>query len=664
MAKQAKNRKFTPKPSQPKPQPGNKKKPGAFPWLLFFGILLFTLAIYWQSNQNGFTNWDDDVYVTENALIAKPSDFKAMVNTQVGGNHHPVTMYSLALNYAFVGKEPQSYHQLNLFLHLINTALVFIFIWLLSDKRIWTSVITALFFGIHPMHVESVAWVAERKDVLYTSFFLLSLIFYHRYVRSKLNSAIGSEQKVSWGSMLLCVLFFLLSTLSKPAAVVLPLVMLAVDYFIQRKISWFLLIEKIPLFLISFAIGLWTLDAQKASGAVTDNTQWSLLEKLVFACYGSVMYVVKMILPTHLSAIYPYPNVVGKGIGIEFYLAVPVLLLALVLTWIYFRKNRVVVFGLAFFFLNLILVLQFFTVGQAVMADRYTYVPYIGLFFILSWWLDEQSTPSKWASYRPIALGFFGLFALICAALTYQRCQVWKSTESLWTDTIAKYPRRIVVAYNNLGHHYRQTKELDKALAHYNEALSLNPKYHLAWANKGKIYFDKGLNDSALVCYNKALALKDDLWETYGNRGVVKAKLNDLSGAVEDLTKAVTFNPTYGTGFSNRALVNQMLRHFDQAKGDYQKVIDLDPQSPDNHRFLNAIGLCEQQLRQFKEAIGHFNTALGFTTLSNEERGIYYLNRSYAYNGLGDKATTKKDLALAQQFGQKVDPAYVEALGR
>ena len=356
------------------------RRPPRFESLLWLGaILVLTFAVYAPSLDNGFTNWDDDRYVETNPLLRHPG-LKAVLTTPVEGNYHPLTIWSLALNYRISGLDPASYHWLSLLLHLANTALVFLFIRKLSGGRLWTSVVTSLFFGIHPMHVESVAWIAERKDVLYAFFYLTGLIAYLKYLE---------RRQLRWLGVTL--LAFVLSVASKPAAVVFPITLLAIDYYCRRAFDLSLVVEKVPFLAVSLAGGILTLKAQQSTGAIGVH-MWDPLQKLLIASYGTLMYVVKLFLPVRLSALYPYPAA-GKGLGPEFYVAF-VTLLVLLTTVVYLcRRSRAVLFGLAFFFVNIVLVLQFFTVGQAVMADRYTYLPYIGLFFALAWWLDERPGP-------------------------------------------------------------------------------------------------------------------------------------------------------------------------------------------------------------------------------------------------------------------------------
>ncbi len=405
--------------------------------ILWLGAILFvTYLVYMPSLDNAFTNWDDNYYVTENAVVVHPT-VVSLLTTPLGGNYHPLTMASLALNYAWSGPRPFAYHWLNLLLHVLNTGLVFLFVRKLSGGRFWVAIVSALFFGIHPMHVESVAWISERKDVLYVLFYLAALLAYLRYLDRK---------AVAW--LVLTWISFVLSVASKPAAVVLPITLLAIDWFRQRPWRPGVLLEKIPFLLVSAAMGVLTFTAQKAVGAVAAPQQWTLVQKILFASYGTVMYVVKLFLPFRLSAIYPYPTEEGAPLGAKYYIASGVLALALPLVLYLFRKSRAALFGLAFFFINIVLVLQFFSVGQAVMADRYTYLPYLGLFFALAWWLDERPGPRvAGVTVRRVLAAVFAALAVVSLVQTWRRCDVWQNSGTLWNDAIAKYPGQVVDAY-------------------------------------------------------------------------------------------------------------------------------------------------------------------------------------------------------------------------
>lgn len=638
------------KPSEKKQRAA--RRPARRDWLLWLGaVLVLTFVVYIPSLDNDFTNWDDNFYVTENPFLAHPS-VHAVLTTPVSGNYHPLTIWSLALNYRISGLHPASYHWLNLLLHLANTALVFLFIRKLSGGRLWTTVATSLFFGIHPMHVESVAWIAERKDVLYAFFYLIGLITYLRYL--------GARQLV-W--LIATLLAFVLSAASKPAAVVFPLTLLAIDWYRRRAFTLSVVLEKLPFFAVAIADGILTLSAQQVTGAMA--IQWNLFQKLLFASYGTVMYVVKLFIPVHLSAIYPYPNIEGQGPGTEFYVAFVALAILLPTVVYLCRRVRAVLFGLAFFLINIALVLQFATVGEAVMADRYTYLPYIGLFLALAWWLDERpgAIPSRFP-VKPLVTGCFLLLLPVSLIQSWRRCDVWQNSGTFWNDTIQKYPRRIVDAYIYRGrYNHRVAKRPDDALADFDQAIALNPKVARAWNFKGMVLVDLNQNDSAFVCFDRAVELKPDYAAALNNRGGIELRKGDLAAAVADFSGAIKLDTRLWDAYTNRALAYSMTREYEKAIADLRRALEMDPINPNNHVYVNAIGVALQGLNRHREAIGEYDEAIRRTPGGDPRLGSYYLNRSYAWKALGDKSRALGDAQEALRLGARVEPAYLRELG-
>ncbi len=282
-------------------------------WQWIAGILLITFICYLPvlSDKKEFTNWDDPGYVTEQKLVKdlNAETLKTLFkpSTDVMLNYHPLTMISLGIDYKLgfdkktntLSIKPFAWS--NLILHLLNTALVFIFLYLLSGRRIWAAVISALWFGIHPMHVESVAWISERKDVLYCFFFLLSCIAYLKYLETNRFLLLAS-----------CFFFFVLSCLSKAMAVPLPLVLILIDILHKRKINFKVVLEKAPFLIVALLIGYNAVLIQD-KGAIAEFEIFTLAERFMFAAYGFFMYIVKLIAPFELSAFYPYPNLDESG---------------------------------------------------------------------------------------------------------------------------------------------------------------------------------------------------------------------------------------------------------------------------------------------------------------------------------------------------------------
>jgi hypothetical protein len=373
-------------------------------------ILVLTCIVYIPVLSAGFVNWDDPDYVTDNPIIKDFSNLEMMFTRPVQGNYHPLTMLTLALNYSLSGFEPWSYHVFNLIFHLVNCFLVFRLAMVLSGNNLIIAFTTSLLFGIHPMHVESVAWVSERKDVLYSLFFLAGLISYTKYVDTD-----------SRKNYVLTIIFLILSLLSKPAAVIFPVVLFCIDLLRKRSFDIRLLTEKIPFFLLSLIMAYITYTAQQEKGATAGADIFGLGTRILMGFYGIMMYFIKMVLPIDLSPFYPFAPV-NKDLPATYYIA-PLFSLALfVLIFYSLKRNRVVAFGILFYLANLLLVLQFIPIGSAIIADRYTYLPYIGFFYIAGWFVDRYLHGNFLRSlYLIIPV------ALILGILTFKQSGIWSS---------------------------------------------------------------------------------------------------------------------------------------------------------------------------------------------------------------------------------------------
>jgi tetratricopeptide (TPR) repeat protein len=617
-------------------------------WLA--GILAITFLAYLPSLQNGFTNWDDDLYVTNNPLLASPG-FHAILTTPVSGNFHPLTIWSLVLNYRLSGLDPRSYHWLNLLLHLANTALVFFFVRMLSRRRFWTGVVCALVFGIHPMHVESVAWIAERKDVLFAFFYLLGLIAYLRYLDAR---------RIIWLGAALVT--FVLSTVSKPAAVVFPLALLATDWFWRRRFAWPVLLEKVPFFGVSLVGGILTLRAQHTTGSMV--VQFSVLERVLYASDAIVQYVVKFFVPTGLSAVYPYIRVEGQGMPAKFYLGFAAVLVLLPLTVYLCRKLRPVLFGLLFFFIHVALVLQLVTVGTCILADRYTYLPYIGLTLALAWWLDERPPLRPLGiPVRSVLAGFFLLLLAFSAYETWTRCRVWHDSGTLWNDTLAKYPHVYVDGYLNRGRYYLDDagRPAD-ALADFDEALRLNPDVARSWNFKGMALMRLGRADSAAVCFDRAVELKPDFAAALNNRGGIRLQRNQTAAAVEDFTRAIAADPKLFNAYANRALAYAREGDREKQVSDLAHLLSADPNDPGRSVYANALGSALQAMGRPREAVDAFDRAIQGARAGDPRLPEYYLNRSASRLALGDRAGARADAEQATRLGATVPPEYRQSL--
>ncbi|HNB82033.1 MAG TPA: glycosyltransferase family 39 protein, partial [Chitinophagaceae bacterium] len=398
--------------------------------------MFLTVLVFAQTLDHSFFTIDDATYVSSNALVQHPS--MKILTTPVCQNYHPLTMISLALDATAGENNPAIYHRTNLILHVLNSVLVlFLAYRLLKNSR--SAFFVSLLFAIHPLHVESVAWIAERKDLLYTLFYLLAMLTYIQYLEKK---------KVLW--ILITGLLFAASLLSKSQAVPFPFILLLLDYWYHRSDWGILALEKIPFFILSLFFGFIALQTQ--SDAVRDFLAEPVLMKRIVMAFTAIgLYFVKLLVPYSLSVFYPYPS--GMQMQPEFLLALLLLLAALFLLFKY-RRDRIIVFGSLFFLISLVPVLQFKSFGAAFMAERYTYLSSVGLFLIMLHVLLR---------YRPLS-GIYGtvlpiLLVAVYAWLCWQRTSLWRDERNLLLDADKKYPS--VYVKNVLGNWYGQQGQLD-----------------------------------------------------------------------------------------------------------------------------------------------------------------------------------------------------------
>ena len=565
--------KKTIKYKEPKKKPTikNDKKINRWVWLALAVVIITTFAIYFKAiHFEIFYCWDDNVYIRENNFIKalRWENIKSIFSTFYFGNYHPFTTLFYAIEYKTGHGDFSVFHFNNILLHLINTVLVFVFIRKISPSNQAVALITAAFFAVHPMHVESVAWVSERKDVLYTFFFLLSLIFYSDYLKS---------QKIK--HLLLAFFLFVFSCFSKSAAVVLPWILLLLDYYAGRKISRKMFLEKIPFFIISLIFGIVAIYSQKSSGAIQNMAPtMTFMEHLATIAHSFVTYIFKAFVPVGLSAYYPYPSELGTStLPLIYYLSFFIVALLVFFVWYSRKWGKDIVFGFLFFVITIILVLQIIPIGAASMAERYTYIPYIGLFFIVGKLFETSSGTVKAGKKLKngllivLALGF-----ITFSAITNERVKKWENEEILFSEVIARHPG-VGIAYLNRGNYYysyyantlfvndffKRKTHIEKAARDFESAL----KCDLSKDNKVKAYFNLGTAKKDLGDYTGAIkdldsAIKIDngYYNAYNNRGAAKYMVNDYQGAIDDWNRAIELNPHLTEAISNRDTLTRILK--------------------------------------------------------------------------------------------------------
>lgn len=589
-----------------------KIKPGTgsiWPWLL--PVLAITVISFLPMLSNGFTNWDDDVYVTNNQLV-KNSDWGGMFSGASASNYHPLTMITLGLNYVLSGNDPFSYHLVNLLLHILNTSLVFLFIYKISGRKYFVAAFAAVIFGVHPMHVESVAWISERKDVLYALFFLLATLQYWKFL-----------EKDKKPDLVYCFVFFVLSLLSKPAAIILPIVLLLLDYWYGRSINLKVMLEKIPFFILSFLFGYITIKVQSAD-AIAGFDIYPLWSRFFFACYTIMIYAARFFVPFPLSAFHPYPSV--DNLGLPIYLS-PIFIVALaVLLWLK-RKDKLVIFSILFFIVNLLLVIQIISIGLTIVSERYTYIPYIGLSFLFGMWLNRYAESNQKTFVRAVPLAIGIIFGII----SFQRTKIWKDGDTLWSSVIKQYPdaatprsnhadqlRKMAAMPENKG---RSNELFLKALEDCNVAIQLKPTHVKAYENRQNIYLMLNKDTLAMADANKLLAMDPSNASAFYTKGFVFMRFNMPDSSLFWFNKSIAVNPAADWVFNARgSLLFDSFKNYNAALADFTKAIELRP---------------------------------------NAE---YFYKRSNCYYRLGNITNAKADAATALQNGYVIPAAYRTAL--
>ena len=640
---------------------GGRKKNDLNTWLplaVVALLLILTWYLYKPSLNNHFTNWDDPSYVLENAHVKQLSvqNAKYLFSHSSATNYHPLTMLSLSLDYYLTIKDKRlfretdeleaiHFHTTSLILHLLNVLLVFIFIWFLSRKRLIVATVTALLFAIHPMHVESVSWIAERKDVLYTFFFLAGLIVYLKYLEKK-----------SWMRLLITGLLFLASLFSKPSAVVFPMILLALDYFYGRKFTPRVFFEKIPFFVLAVVFGVVTFMIQSQT-SVAGIKVFTFFQRLMFGSYGFIMYQYNLLVPLKISAFYPYPRIMGSDNLPMIYFLSPLIASAIIgLVYFSTRVTKVLSFGYLFYFFSIVLVLQFMPVGSAIMADRYSYVSAIGLFFIIAWSLDQAfiSKNKILHSLRWIFAGAFLMYSLFLGKTAFEQTMVWQNSETLWTDVISKYPQA-ETSYKQRGNYYGSLNITDKALKDFITYIQIKQDDAGIYSNLGNTYGLRGETEKALDAYSKSITLDSLNPTTYLNRAITYTKGKQYIRAVKDYDKALALNPGMMEVYANRSYTFLEMGRYEDAIGDFSLLTRYFPRN-DNY-FMN-LGLCHFKLKQYSEARSDFEQCIAL----NPGNGSAYYNISVTYNELKDYHKAYQYALKAKSLDFSLDNNYLETL--
>jgi tetratricopeptide (TPR) repeat protein len=553
------------------------------PRLIALLLAMFTLAVYLPVVRNGFILYDDGGYVTQNKMVQgglTPGGIKWAFTTFDFANWHPLTWLSHMTDIELFGVNAAGSHFVNALFHAANTVLLFAF-WLQLTRRdsepktgspcqpdpLWPAAFIAGLFAVHPLHVESVAWAAERKDVLSTFFGLLSLLCYAQYAKNKT----GRLSPAYW----LALVFFACGLMSKPMLVTWPFVMLLLDCWpLQRlKTPAFrqLLVEKIPFFLLTIASSVVTYAAQR-TGAVRSLAQVPMLYRLDNAVVTVVIYLDKLVWPARLAVIYPMPHYIPPA---TFFASLAVLIFITVIAWLTRKKVPCVLFGWLWFLGTLVPVIGLVKVGDAAMADRYMYIPSIGIFVAVAFGAQRLSKQLPRLAL-PAAAGFI---VVVLACVTERQLQFWRDDETLFKHAL-EVTTDNVDAMINYGYALEYVGKPMEAMAQYQRAQQIAPDSYMACADIGNLDMHIGKPEDALKQYQHAVQINPKSRTLHDGLGSVLAALDRFEEATNEFHQAMQLDPDSPAPHLYLGIALAKHKDFDAATNEFSEAMRLAPADP------------------------------------------------------------------------------------
>ncbi len=615
-------------------------------------LVAATIAVYWQIGNHTFVNYDADKYVTDNqhvqAGLTSESITWAFTSTHAS-NWHPLTWLSHMVDCQFYGLNPKGHHLTNVLFHILNSILLFL-IFRRMTGDLWKSAFVAALFAIHPLHVESVAWVAERKDVLSTFFWMLTMGSYVWYVEHP-----GTSR------YLMVFLFFILGLMAKPMLVTLPFVLLLLDYWplgrfkfrrsertirnsTEKSHNLHLIWEKMPLLAFAAASSVVTFLVQQSGGAVRSFDVLPLTVRISNALVSYVSYLIKMIWPLNLAVLYPYYGILTwwKIAGAFFFI---VLISFIVIKTV--RRYPYLTIGWLWYLGTLVPVIGLVQVGSQSMADRYTYVPLIGIFIIIAWGVSDLA--ARWR-YRKEGLAAVSAILLsILTVITWFQVRHWNNSITLFTHAI-NVTENNWIAHHNLGSALFEDGRTAEAINHYNEALKINPVYAEPHYNLGNVLAGQGKLDEAVSHYHEALRINPDHTEAHNNLGNALVKQKRFAEALDHYSEALRINPDFikahynlGATFAEQGKAAEAIDHFTSA-------LKINPDYVEAH---NNLGNVLAKQGRVAEAIDHYSEALRINH-----------DNAKVHNNLGSALVEQERTVEAIDHftsALKINPDYAEA---
>jgi len=580
--------------------------------LIIVSLIVASCVAFGRIAGNDFVSYDDGVYLTENSHIQSGISLENMkwaLTAVVCANWHPVTLMSHMMDWSLFGPNAAGHHLVNLLFHIGSVIFLFLFLYK-TTNNLWPSAFAAAVFALHPLRVESVAWAAERKDVLSMFFGMASIYAYAFY---------AEKHKVSFYA--LCLILFILALMSKPMMVTLPFVLMLLDYWPlqrwQKEKTARIIGEKVPFFLLTVMACFLTIWAQSKGNAFAKSIPLHVVVANVILSYFT--YLKKMFWPADLAVHYPYLHYFSLW---SILVSILVLIAITVFVIRHIRTMPFLFVGWFWYLGTLVPVIGLVQVGEQAMADRYTYLPSIGIAVGLIWGISFLTVGKT--RHRNILSSAAVMCLIIFSTLTWQQCGYWKDNAVLFRHALSVTENN-ALAYSNLGVVLFQEHKMEDALIYFSKAVSIEPYHSGYYNNRALVYQELGQYQNAVKDYSEAIRLKPDYADAYYNRGVAYGKFGQYQLEIEDYQQAVRLNAASLKAYNNMGIAYGKLKKYQLAIESFNRVIRLDP---DYYKAYYNRGFAFSKLGQYENAVADYTEAIRLKpdyARAYEERSRIYI---------------------------------------